>query len=61
MEEARQDRGEMTALENEAVESIRPNQIVADNLNKEFETNLTPGARIARRAVIASGPRTIIR
>jgi len=55
MDEVSKDRGELSALETEVVESIRKNKIVTDNLNKEFETNLTPGARIADKVASFGG------
>ena len=55
MEEVRKDRGELSALETEVVESIHQNQIVTDNLNKEFESNLTPGAKIADKVASFGG------
>jgi len=54
-EQVQKDRGELTALEKEVVDSIRQNQTVADNLNKEFESRLTLGDRVADRVAAFGG------
>jgi uncharacterized membrane protein len=41
------DRGELTALEQEVLNSLRAGQVVADNLNLEFDQTLTLGERLA--------------
>ena len=46
-EQMAKDRGELSTLEQEVVESIRQNLIVADNLNREFEAGETLGDRLA--------------
>jgi uncharacterized membrane protein len=55
MEQVQKDRGELTSLETEVVESIRQNQIVADNLNHEFEAHQTVGARVADKVASFGG------
>lgn len=55
MEQVQKDRGEVSALEQEVVESIRQNQIVADNVNKEFEANQTVGAKVADKVAEFGG------
>jgi len=55
MEEVQKDRGELSALETEVVESIRQNQIVADNVNKEFDTHLSAGAKLADKVAAFGG------
>ncbi|MDE2181725.1 MAG: DUF1003 domain-containing protein [Alphaproteobacteria bacterium] len=54
------DHGEMNALEREVIESIHRKENVADNLNKEFETNLTTGDRIADKVAEFGGSWTFI-
>jgi uncharacterized membrane protein len=46
-EQMEKESGELSALEEEVVKSIHENEIVADNLNQEFDRNLTVGERIA--------------
>jgi len=55
MEQVQKDSGEMSTLEAEVVESIRQNQTVTDNLNKEFENNLTTGAKVADKVASFGG------
>ncbi len=55
MEQVQQDHRELTVLEEEVVESIRQNQIVTDNLNKQFETGKTLGGRVADRVASFGG------
>lgn len=56
LEQVQQDHRELSALETEVVESIRQNQIVTDNLNREFETGRqTVGARIADKVAEFGG------
>ncbi|GAA0539661.1 putative membrane protein [Rhizomicrobium palustre] len=54
-EQVQKDRGELSNLENEVVESIRQNQIVTDNINSEFETHQTLGARVADKVAEFGG------
>ena len=55
MAQIQKDRGELSALENEVIDSIRQNQIVTDNLNKQFETQLKLGDRVADRVAEFGG------
>jgi uncharacterized membrane protein len=55
MEQVQEDRGELSTVETEVVDSIRQNQIVADNLNKEFESNRTVGGRVADKVAEFGG------
>ena len=59
-EQMAKDRGELSTLEQEVVESIRQNQIVADNLNREFEAAETVGERIADKMASFGGSWTFI-
>jgi uncharacterized membrane protein len=54
-EQVQRDRGELTALEQEVVESIRSNQTVTDNLNKQFETSRSLGGRVADKVAEFGG------
>jgi len=54
-EQMEKDRGELSKLEKEVVNSIRQNEIIADNLNKEFEASLTLGERIADKVAEFGG------
>jgi uncharacterized membrane protein len=60
MDQVQKDRGELTALETEVVESIKQNQIVADNLNHEFEARQTVGAKVADKVASFGGSWTFI-
>ncbi|HUO97895.1 MAG TPA: DUF1003 domain-containing protein [Rhizomicrobium sp.] len=55
MEQVQKDRGELSALENEVIDSIRQNEIVADNVNKQFDTNLSMGDRVADKVADFGG------
>jgi len=55
MEQVSKDRGELSALEQEVVESIRQNQIVTDNLNSEYATHQTVGAKVADKVAEFGG------
>ena len=55
MEQVQRDRGELSDLEHEVIESIRQNQIVADDLNQEFETRKTMGNRVADKVAEFGG------
>ncbi len=46
-EQMEKESGELSALEEDVVRSIHENEIVADNLNQQFDQNLTIGQRIA--------------
>ncbi|MDE2112268.1 MAG: DUF1003 domain-containing protein [Alphaproteobacteria bacterium] len=46
-EQMEKDRGELSSLEQEVINSLHQGQLVADNLNKEFEKSLGAGDRIA--------------
>jgi len=54
-EQIQRDRGELSALETEVIDSIRQNQIVADNLNREFENSKTAGDRVADKVAEFGG------
>ncbi len=45
--EMEKDRGDLSALEEEVMRSLRDGAIVADNLNQQFDSSLTVGERIA--------------
>jgi len=60
MDQVAKDRGELSALETEVVESIKQNQIVADNLNHEFEARQTVGAKVADKVASFGGSWTFI-
>jgi uncharacterized membrane protein len=45
--EMENDRGELTALEEEVVKSLREGALVTDNLNRDFDNSLTFGERTA--------------
>src|SRR5438132_2942044 len=45
--EMEKDRGELSALEDEVMKSLREGQIVADDVNREFDRGLTLGERTA--------------
>lgn len=48
-EALRHDLGEITDLENEVVASLRDHEVIAENLNREFEQDLTFGERLSDR------------
>jgi uncharacterized membrane protein len=54
-EQMEKDRGELSALEQEVVKSIHDDLIVADDLNREFEENLSFGDRLADRVAEFGG------
>lgn len=41
------DRGELSAIEEEVMRSLRDGQLIADNLNQEFDRSLTLGERVS--------------
>ncbi len=55
MEQVQKDRGELTKAEQEVIDSIHQNQIVADNLNSEFATRETAGEKIADKVAEFGG------
>src|SRR5439155_24746824 len=50
-----QDRGELSALEEEVMRSLHGGAVVADNLNQEFDASLTFGERIADKVAEFGG------
>lgn len=54
-DQVQKDRGELSTLEQEVVESIRQNQIVTDNINREFETKQSLGGKIADKVAEFGG------
>jgi uncharacterized membrane protein len=54
-EEMEQDRGKLSALEQEVVKSLQDNQLVTDNLNREFEKGLKFSGRIADKVASFGG------
>lgn len=55
-----QERGELTALEQEVLKSLRESELVADNLNKQYAESLTFGERVADRVAAFGGSWTFI-
>ena len=49
------DRGQLSALETEVVTSLHDGMLVADNLNKEFDKNLTVGDKLADKVAEFGG------
>ncbi len=49
------DRGELTAIEDEVMKSLREGQTVADDLNREFDRGLTLGERTADKVAEFGG------
>jgi uncharacterized membrane protein len=49
------DLGEITELENDVLQSIKEHEIIADNLNSQFEQNLTFGERLADKIAVFGG------
>lgn len=47
--------GEITNLEEEVLQSINEQELIADNLNQEFEKNLTIGQRVADKIALFGG------
>jgi uncharacterized membrane protein len=54
-EQMEKERGELTALEEEVMKAIHDNEMVVEDLNKEFDKNLTWGERIADRVAAVGG------
>ena len=53
--EMEKERGELSALEQEVVKSIHDNELVADNLNEQFDRTLTVGERVADKVAEFGG------
>src|SRR5881275_1726514 len=47
--------GELTALDQEVVESLREHEIISSNISKQFETKLTFGERLSDRIASFGG------
>lgn len=47
--------GEITKLEEEVLQSINEKELIADNINDEFEKNLTLGQRVADKIALFGG------
>jgi uncharacterized membrane protein len=54
-EQMEKESGELSALEEDVVRSIHENELVADNLNQQFDQNLTLGQRIADKVASFGG------
>ncbi|MBI1423748.1 MAG: DUF1003 domain-containing protein [Gammaproteobacteria bacterium] len=54
------ERGEMTALENEVVRSLREHEVLASNTEQQFERGLTLGQRLADKVAVFGGSWTFI-
>ena len=55
-----QERGELSALDNDVVQAMRDQELVATNLNEEFGERLTVGQHIADRVASFGGSWTFI-
>jgi Predicted membrane protein len=55
MDQMAKDRGELTALDAEVIESIKKNQTVTDNINNAFEANQTLGGKVADKVAEFGG------
>jgi uncharacterized membrane protein len=53
--EMEKDRGELTAMEEKVVRSLHDGELIADNLNQEFDRSLTFGERISDRVAEFGG------
>jgi len=53
--EMEKDRGELSALEEEVMKSLREGQVVADDLNREFDRGLSLGERTADKVAEFGG------
>jgi len=53
--EMEKERGELSALEQEVVKSIHDNELVADNLNEQFDRTLTVGERVSDKVASFGG------
>lgn len=54
-ETIQEDIGELTNLEEEVLNSIKEQEIIADNLNEHFEENLSFGQRVADKIALFGG------
>lgn len=54
------DRGELGQLEQDVVASLRQHELLAENINQEFDTQLTFGERLADRVASFGGSWTFI-
>jgi len=54
-DEMEKDRGELSAVEEEVMRSLRDGMLVADNVNREFDQSLTLGQRISDRVAEFGG------
>ena len=54
-EAIKEDMGEFTHLEDEVVQSIKEHELIADNLNDQFEENLSYGDRLADKMAVFGG------
>ncbi len=52
----KQDMGELTELENEVLKSLKEHEIIADDLNRQFEQNKTYGERLSDKLPMAPSP-----
>ena len=50
-----EERGELTALEQEVVQSLHDRDLLADNINKEYQNRLTIGERVADKVADFGG------
>ena len=53
--EMEKERGELSALEQEVVKSIHDNELVADDLNEQFDSTLTVGERVSDKVASFGG------
>ena len=53
--EMEQDRGELSALEEEVMHSLHDGALVTDNLNQQFDSSLTLGERVADKVADFGG------
>ena len=51
----REERGELTALEEQVLHSVRDHELVSEDVNREFDRQLTAGERIADRVASFGG------
>lgn len=54
-EQMEKERGELSALEQDVMKAIHDNEMVVEDLNKEFDTNLSWGERLADRVAAVGG------
>ena len=54
-DEMEKERGELSALETEVLESIHENELIAENINRQFDRQLTLGERIADKVAEFGG------